>query len=167
MKIMVFLHGTVLMHRTALGQTREERVRQVIAGDESVQDFASYVPAGDAVRKLQRWQSQNAELVYLSSQQDLADLEKDRTVLRRYGFPDGPVLHRQNEERYADIAARIRPDVFIEDDCESIGGEEEMTYPHIAPELKAIVKSIVVKEFGGIDHLPDNVHDLLSAPASE
>lgn len=45
------------------------------------------------------------------------------------------------------------PDILIEDDCESIGGEKEMVYPHIKDELKSKIKSIVVKEFEGIDHL--------------
>jgi len=49
------------------------------------------------------------------------------------------------------------PDIIIEDDCESIGGKYEMTYTHIKPELKKRIKSIVVEEFGGIDHLPDNI----------
>lgn len=32
MKIMVFLHGTIIMHRGAVGRTRDERVRQVLLG---------------------------------------------------------------------------------------------------------------------------------------
>jgi hypothetical protein len=32
-----------------------------------------------------------------------------------------------------------------------------MTYPHLRPELKAKIRSIVVEEFGGIDHLPDDI----------
>jgi len=52
-------------------------------------------------------------------------------------------------------------DVAVEDDCESIGGETEMTYPGIRPELKSKVKSVVVKESGGIDHLPDNLVELM------
>ncbi len=51
---------------------------------------------------------------------------------------------------------------IIEDDCESIGGEKEMTYPGIKSELKTRIKSIVVKEFGGIDHLPGDVSALVS-----
>lgn len=53
------------------------------------------------------------------------------------------------------------PDVLIEDDCESIGGEKEMVYPHIKPELRTKIKSIVVEEFEGIDHLPDEIDLLL------
>ncbi|MFL5661861.1 MAG: hypothetical protein ACJ8BW_10990 [Ktedonobacteraceae bacterium] len=46
---------------------------------------------------------------------------------------------------------------MIEDDCKSIGGEPEMTFPQLQPELQASITSIVVKEFGGIDHLPDDL----------
>jgi len=53
------------------------------------------------------------------------------------------------------------PDILIEDDCESIGGESEMIYPHIREDLKQKIKSIVVKEFQGIDHLPDSLTALI------
>jgi hypothetical protein len=72
------------------------------------------------------------------------------------------VFFPYSDEQYHDVAERVLPDVLIEDDCESIGGEKEMTYPHIKPELKAKIKSIVVKEFGGIDHLPDDTSALMS-----
>ena len=50
-------------------------------------------------------------------------------------------------EEYKDVAERVMPDVLIEDDCESIGGEIEMSYPHIKDELRARIRSVVVKEF--------------------
>jgi hypothetical protein len=53
------------------------------------------------------------------------------------------------------------PNVIVEDDCESIGGEAEMTYPGMRPELKSKIKSVVVKESGGIDHLPDSLTELM------
>jgi hypothetical protein len=163
MRIMVFLQGTAIMHRSALGLSREERVRQVLeAKDESLRDFASYVPVGDVVRKLQTWRAQGAEIVYLSSHRRAEDVEKDRSVLRKYGFPGDRIFYRQSEETHAAVAERIRPDVLIEDDCESIGGEVEITYPHIREDLKARIKSIVIREFSGIDHLPDDVHALNS-----
>lgn len=34
MKIMVFLHGTAIMHRNTAGRAREERVKQVLDGDD-------------------------------------------------------------------------------------------------------------------------------------
>ncbi len=161
MKIMVFLHGTVIMHRNALGRTRLERVEQVIHNDESVCDYATYVPVGNAVRKLQAWQEQGAEIAYLSSRRILSELEADKQVLKAHGFPEGPVFYREGDEEYKDVAGRVLPAVLIEDDCESIGGEKEMTYPHLRPELQARIRSIVVKEFGGLDHLPDKISELI------
>jgi hypothetical protein len=35
-----------------------------------------------------------------------------------------------------------------------------MTYPQIRPGLKGKIKSVVVKEFGGIDHLPNDLLEL-------
>ena len=162
MKIMVFLHGTAIMHPGAAGRTREERVRQVLERDPSLYDFAAYVPVGNAVRKLQAWRQQGAEIVYLSSHKRVEDVDIDKAVLRNHEFPDGQVFFRHSDEQYNAVAERVLPDILIEDDCESIGGEKEMTYPHIQPELKAGIKSIVVKEFGGIDHLPDDISALMS-----
>ena len=158
---MVFLHGTAIMHKNAVGRTREERVKQVLdRRDESLYDFASYVPVGNAVRKLQAWRKQGSKIVYLSSHKRVEDVEMDRVVLRNHDFPDGQVFFRHSGEQYNDVAERVLPDILIEDDCESIGGEKEMTYPHIKSELKAKIKSVVVKEFGGIDHLPDDISAL-------
>jgi hypothetical protein len=166
-KIMVFLHGTAIMHRNAVGQARKNRVHQVMIGEKSVRDFASYVPVGKAVSKLQRWRSQGARIVYLSSHRDAQEVKKDRSVLQQYGFPEGPVYYRRKDEQYADVAARILPDVLIEDDCESIGGEPHMTYPHLMPELQAGIKSVVVREFEGIDHLPDDIRLLMDYPVPD
>ncbi len=160
MKIMVFLHGTAIMHRGALGKARGERVRQVIEREASVRDFCSYVPIGDAVRKIRRWAQQGAQIVYISSHQTDGDLEKDREVLRRYSFPQGEIQFRRGGEDYRDAAERVMPDIIIEDDCESIGGETEMIYPQIEAELRGKIRSIVVKEFAGIDHLPNELSAL-------
>jgi hypothetical protein len=161
MKIMVFLHGTTIMHGNAVGRPREERVKQVIDGDESLYDFAAYVPVENAAAKLKVWEKQGAEMLYLSSHKIIDNIVVDEAVLRRHCFPDGQVLYRQNGEQYKDVAERVLPDILIEDDCESIGGEKEMAYPNINPEVKAKIKSIVVKEFGGIDHLPDDLNELI------
>ncbi len=160
MRIMVFLHGTIIMHRTALGHTRGERVQQSIDQDESVHEYATYVPVGQAVRKLQTWKEQGAEIVYLSSRTRFEETEVDRQVLKSHGFPEGRIFFREGGEAYSDAAERALPDILIEDDCESIGGEREMTYPHLRPDLKAKIKSIVVKEFSGLDDLPDKISEL-------
>lgn len=148
------------MHRGGVGRTREERVRQVLDQDESLYDFASYIPVGNPTKKLRAWRKQGAEIVYLSSHQKVAEVELDKAVLRNHGFPEGEVFFRQPGEQYQDVVERFPPDILIEDDCESIGGEREMTYPHIKPELKVKIRSIIVKEFVGIDHLPDDISAL-------
>lgn len=162
MKILVFLHGTTIMHKDAKGLTREEIVRQVMEGDESIHGYALYIPVGNAVKKLQEWKGQGAKICYLSSHKNARDVEKDNFVLRKYAFPDGQIFYRRNKEEYKDVVERIRPlpDVIVEDDCESIGGKAEMVYPNLKPELKNKIKSIVVKEFEGINYIPDKISEL-------
>jgi hypothetical protein len=162
MTILVFLHGTSIMHEGAKGLAREEMTRQVTEGDKSLHDYASYIPVGNAVRKLREWKRQGAAICYLSSHRNAKDVADDKSVLKRYAFPDGQVFYRRNREQYKDVVERIQPlpDVIVEDDCESIGGEVEMVYPNLRPALKNRIRSIVVKEFGGIDHLPDKISGL-------
>ena len=148
------------MHRAGLGKTSQERIRQVEENEPSVDEYGSYVPVGKANEKIGKWAERGAEIIYLSSHQNGLDVQKDIKVLTKYNFPDAPVLYRRGKETYADIAERVMPDIIIEDDCESIGGEVEMTYPHIRPELKKRIKSIVIKEFTGIDNLPDDLSQL-------
>jgi hypothetical protein len=163
MKILVFLHGTTIMHKDAKGLARERIVKQVTEGDESVHDYASYIPVGNAAKKLQEWNKQGATICYLSSHKNAKDVEKDKFVLNKYAFPDGQIFYRRNREKYQDVIERIRPlpDVIIEDDCESIGGTVEMVYPNLKLKLKNEISSLVVKEFGGIDHLPDKISELM------
>ena len=146
MKIMVFLHGT------ATKPAKWDLTGQV---------FSKYEPTGKAVAKLTGWANQGAQICYLTSHQNANMVPVDQRVLDKYDFPQGEIYWRQNGEAYKDVAERVRPDVLIEDDCESIGGEAEMTYPHIREYLKPKIKSIVVKEFQGIDHLPEKLQDLL------
>ncbi|HJT58891.1 MAG TPA: hypothetical protein VJ761_20450 [Ktedonobacteraceae bacterium] len=162
MKLAVFLHGTTIMHRSAVGRPREERVQQVRRREASVRDFAAYVPIGDCVHKLSTWSEQGAYLIYLSSHKRPEDVELDQVVLTTYGFPAGQVVFRFPGESYQSMARRVSPDVLIEDDCESIGGEQEMIFPHLRPDLQGKVISIVVKEFEGIDHLPDDAIALMN-----
>ena len=161
MRILVFLHGTAIMHAGGAGMPRALRVRQVRERHPSVRDYAAYVPIGDAAAKLRRWQAQGAVIAYLSSHHTPDDVAKDAAVLQRYGFPEGEVFARQSGEDYGAATERAQPDVLIEDDCESIGGAVEMTHPMLRPGLRERVTSIVVREFEGIDHLPDDIAVLI------
>jgi len=151
------------MHKDAKGLAREDIVKQVMEGDESIRDYASYVPVGNAVKKLQEWKGQGARICYLSSHRNAKDVETDKSVLNKFGFPDGQILYRRNREEYKDVVEGIRPlpDLIVEDDCESIGGKVEMVYPNLKPELRDKTKSIVVEEFEGIDYVPDRISELM------
>lgn len=160
MKITVFTEGTILMHRSGASVSRKERVKQVIEGEESVHDYKSYLPNGNALEKLNKWVRDGAEIFYLTSRRG-KEVKDIKSVLEKYNFPFIENLcFRRDSENYADVALRIMPDILIEDDCESIGGEVEMTYPYIPIEYKFKIKSVIVKEFDGIDDLPDRVDEI-------
>lgn len=182
MKILVFTGGTIIMHQKGKNVSREERVRQsreagiqreerwqkygkdteYLAPPGSVHDYSNYIPIGNAAYKLTIWKNQGATILYLTSRRIKKEVKDVKKVLEKYNFPNNQNLSfRQEGEDYKDVAERIASDVLIEDDCESIGGEKEMVYPRISPKLKAKIKSIVVQEFGGIDHLPDNSTQLI------
>ncbi len=165
MKILVFTEGTLFIGGNVVHLSREERIRATrekiarMAAGEKI-DFSAMVPAGNAVEKLQSWKRQGAEIMYLTSRRRADEIVIIRSLLGTFGFPEGELFFRRGNEAYKDVAERVPPDVLIEDDCESIGGEIEMTYPHIQPNIQAQIKSIVVPEAGGIDHLPDEIATL-------
>ncbi len=150
------------MHQSGFGRTREERVKQVVDHEKSVMDFASYIPVENAAAKLRSWFEQGSEISYMSSHKNIEDIQKDKTVLANHDFPEGETFFRQSGEGYEHIVERIIPNILVEDDCESIGGNKEMVYPHLKPEVLIRIKSIVVKEFGRIDYLPNEISDLMN-----
>ena len=159
-RLLVFLHGTTIMHPGAAGRPRAERVAQSRSrAGHGLADFARYVPIGRAAAKLHRWAAQGAHIAYLSSHREPADVDKDVEALRRHGFPPGPILARRPRESYGQVVEREMPDVLIEDDCESIGAAE-IAYPQIRAEVRQLIRSVIVPEFGGIDHLPDSLVEL-------
>ena len=182
MKILVFTEGTILMSLSAKNVSRKVRVEQSrVAGIQreerkiayktnfplpavkkgSVYDFKSHIPIGNSVEKIISWEKQGATICYLTSRRIKSEIKTIQSILRKYHFPNSANLfYRQQGEDYKDVAEKVLPDILIEDDCESIGGKAEMTYPHIRKNLKPKIKSIVVKEFGGIDHLPDSLEEL-------
>jgi hypothetical protein len=164
MRILVFTEGTILTHRSHIGLRRETVVKLVKNQKESFgpEYFVSSVPIGNCVCKIEGWKTQGATIAYLTSRRTSEEVQIIRNVLLTSGFPEGELNFRKTGEEYKDVVERVLPDIIVEDDCESIGGEKEMTYPHIKQELKLRIKSIVVREFGGIDHLPNNVSDLMA-----
>lgn len=175
MKILIFTEGTVLMHAAGKGKTREEIVTQshdfgiqmenanLSFEDKAnygkgevggVHDYANYIPVGNALEKIKGWKNEGADIYYLTSRRIKDEIENIKNVLEKYGFPDANnLLFRQQGEGYKDVAERLMPNIFIEDDCESIGGAKEMTSTYFSPEAKQKIKTIVVKEFEGIDNV--------------
>lgn len=166
MKILVFTEGTIIMHKDK----------------KSIHDYSSYIPIGNAVDKLNNWRNQGAIIIYLTSRIKNKEVNDVKVVLNKYNFPDGQLLFRKEKEeytdmhplvkcflkffhaqkeKYKDIAEKVMPDILIEDDCESIGGADNMTITYIKPEIKKNIKVVCVKEFKGIDHLPDNIFELV------
>lgn len=179
MIILVFTEGTILMHGLAKDVSREERIKQSRqagmqreesslayetntppppAKPGSPYDIKSYIPNGNCVEKLKSWKNQGATIYYLTSRRIKSEIDTIENILKKYNFPyNQNLLYRKRGEAYKDVAERLMPDILVEDDCESIGGEVEMTYPHIKPKLKQKIRSVVVKEFAGIDDLPGNI----------
>ncbi|MDP4011037.1 MAG: hypothetical protein Q8P72_02295 [Candidatus Roizmanbacteria bacterium] len=144
MKILIFTEGTALKPGSE--------------NSNSSQIFRTYIPNGNVVQKLQSWKDQGADIYYLTSRTTLEELADIRFVLEKYHFPQVQnLLFRKDQQEYKDVVEALIPDVFIEDDCASIGGEVEMTYPHIEPEIQSKIHSIVVKEFASIDYLPESL----------
>ena len=157
---MVFTEGTIIMHASANNNKREEILEQNRRREPSTRDCANYIPVKNAVDKLNKWKSQKAEILYLTSRRKPEQVKDIKSVLKRYKFPEGRLLFRKENEDYKDIPERVTPDILVEDDCESIEGVDEMTITHVRLEIKKKIKSVVVREFEGIDHLPDDVNDL-------
>ncbi len=142
MKILVFTEGTVLKH----------------VSDDRIKDYSSYVPVGGAVEKLTVWTENGAEISYLTSRVKFMEIKQIKDVLKNFDFPGDMVHARQEDETYKQVVMTVKPDLLIEDDCKSIGGEAEMISFGLKSE--AGIHVIVVPEFGGIDHLPDNLEEL-------
>src|SRR5689334_17600336 len=94
MYILVFTHGTIVMHSEALGVERAKRVRQSQQRIASVHDIAQYVPIGKARDKIWRWHGQGAKVAYLGPSRRPENIAKNETILRQLDFPPGLLYHR-------------------------------------------------------------------------
>ncbi len=148
------------MSKKGLGYSREDIIKQVVNKETHVKNYREYVPVLGAVSKIWKWSLQDAEIIYLTSRKKEEEIDDIKFVLKNFNFPDGILEFRKDNEQYKDVAEKVMPDVLIEDDCENIGWEAEMVYPHIRADLKTKIKSIIIKEFSGIDDLPDSVENL-------
>lgn len=156
LKIVVFLQGTTLIESALLGKTREESVKK--SRDLAARGgwLGELVPIGESPKKVRTWSSHGTEVYYLTASRKQENVGKCETALKKWSFPSSVLLHRNMNENYGDIIPQIRPDLIVEDDCESLGGMKEMVYPNLPESVRRSIASVVVREFEGIDHLPDD-----------
>ena len=145
-----------MIEENVLGRTREESVARSRELNKRKGPFGGMVPINGSVEKLMRWREKGATILYMTASRKPENVQKSREALKQYGFPEGELFSRGSERSYADVAQELAPDIIIEDDCESIGGEKEMVYPNMTPDARSRIRSVVVREFEGIDHLPDD-----------
>ena len=135
-KIMIFVEGTIL----------KPKYNNII----SRICVTSYVPINNAIETLKKWQEEGYEIIYLTSLKGRKAM-KMAQHLDELGFTGSMVGYRQRNQDYATLIKEELPDILIEDDCESVGGEENMCYNILNEDLKKSVKHIIVKEFNGIN----------------
>lgn len=122
----------------------------------------SYIPIGNCLQKIQQWHDQGAQIFYCASRRKQKQIHIIADILTQYGLPGSRLYYRQKKQAYQDIVAQIMPDVLIEDDCKSIGGKWQMCITHVPEKIKCRITAVTVKEFRGIDHLPDTLKDLMT-----
>ena len=143
-RILIFTEGTILGPERWWGWLNDKR----------------YAPIGKSADKISTWERQGARIAYLTSRRRLADVNAIREILGRGLFSGQYLFYRGEHEQYRDIAEQVIPDILIEDDCRSIGGRWQMTITNVKDEVRQLIHSVVVREFMGIDHLPDDLQEL-------
>lgn len=141
--IMIFAEGTVLKPKCIF----------------SLYNHNAYVPIGNCVDLIQKWQTQGAEIVYCTSRRG-RHAEEIALLLQKFRFVGTRLYYREKKQSYKQLVEAVMPDILIEDDCKSIGGAWQLCITYVKPSKKRQIKSIVVKEFMGIDDLPANLSEL-------
>lgn len=141
--IMIFCEGTILKPKSLF----------------SIYNHRAYIPIGNCIKKISGWQEQGAEIIYCTSRKG-KQAEGIAELMLQYGIPGTYLYYREKGESYSDIVEKLRPDVLIEDDCKSIGGIWQMCISKVDENIRNQIRSIVVNEFKGIDHLPDDLSSL-------
>lgn len=114
-----------------------------------------YKPIGNAVEKVNAWYDEGNE-IYLCSYVRNARLRFIKSIIDFYGMKYTDILCRTRCEKYHEIVERLKPDILIEDDCKSIGGQKNCCITAVKEDIKEKIKSVIVPEFGGIDNVKIN-----------
>lgn len=142
-RVMIFAEGTVLKPKSIF----------------TLYSHKSYIPIGNCVKIIEGWQSQGIDIVYCTSRKK-QQAQEIANLLKQFCFAGTRLYYRAKGQSYKDIVEEVMPDILIEDDCKSIGGSWQMCITHIDQQFREKIKSVVIKEFKGIDHLPTNLLEL-------
>uniref|UniRef100_UPI004057A7C3 hypothetical protein n=1 Tax=Agathobacter sp. TaxID=2021311 RepID=UPI004057A7C3 len=134
MKIVVFIEGTTFKTRFPMFLFTKY----------------GYKPIGNAVDIVNTWKKEGHD-IYLCSYVRKRRYNFVKRIIDFYGMKYTEILCREKGEQYSEIVERIKPDILIEDDCKSIGGQKEWCITNVREEIKAGIYSIIVPEFKGID----------------
>lgn len=110
---------------------------------------------------IKSWNEQGAEIIYCTSSRKLKEVEAVKANLIKHKFKGTKLYYRSENQEYRDIVELVVPNILIEDDCRSIGGESQMCITHVKPEIKNKIKPISVEEFKGIENLSKKLSDML------
>lgn len=135
-KIMIFIEGTTFYTKPVLFLFTRY----------------GYKPIGNAVKIVNDWYSKGYS-IYLCSYVRNRRYAFIKSIIDFYGMKYTAILCRNKNEQYSDLVERIRPNILIEDDCSSIGGQAEWCITHVNDELKTDIQSVIVPEFKGIDEI--------------
>ena len=136
-KIMIFTEGTILKPKH-----KNNFFSRI--------NMTNYIPIDNAINTLKKWQEEGYEVIYLTSLKGRRAM-KMAQHLDELGFTGSMVGYRQKNQDYATLIKEELPDILIEDNCLSVGGEQNMCYNLLSEKLKKEIKHIVVEEFKGID----------------
>jgi hypothetical protein len=139
--ILIFVEGTITRPRRWLDFLFPEK----------------YIPVKNSVAKIEKWRSQGAKIGYLTSRKSQESVHAIKEQLLRFGFEGDFLYSRSKGETYKNVVEALCPDILIEDDCKSIGGACQTAIRWVDKTLKSKIHSIIVKEFCGIEHLPDSL----------
>ncbi len=134
MKIMIFIEGTTFYTKFPMFLFTKY----------------GYKPIGNAVEIVNSWQEKGHK-IYFCSYVRKSRYNFIKRIIDFYGMKYTEILCRKKGEGYSEIVERLKPDILIEDDCRSIGGQKEWCITKVKEEIKSEIRSIIVPEFKGID----------------
>lgn len=134
MKIIIFIEGTTFYTKFPL----------------FIFTKYGYKPIENAVEIVNDWKEKGHE-IYLCSYVHKIRYKYIKSIMDFYGMKYTEIICRSKREQYSEIVERLEPDLLIEDDCRSIGGQREWCITNVKDELKSKIHSIIVPEFKGIE----------------